>query len=45
MGKAKDSIDWLKDKAEKVKDTFGTGIEALNPKGLADKIFNDKMKW
>lgn len=45
MGKVKDTVNWLKDKTEKVKDTFGTGIEALNPKGLADKIFADKMKW
>lgn len=35
MGKARDTIDWLKEKTEKVKDTFGTGIEALNPAKLA----------
>ena len=40
MGKVQDSIDWLKDKTkeskEKSKDVYGTGVEALNPSGIAD---------
>jgi len=40
MGKVQDAVDWLKEKAskakEKTKDTYGTGVEALNPGGIAD---------
>jgi len=38
MGKIKDTLDWFAEEAKKVKDTFGTGIEALNPKNIADTI-------
>jgi hypothetical protein len=42
MGKVQDAIDWLKEKAsntkEKSKDVYGTGIEALNPKNMADML-------
>lgn len=40
MGKVQDAVDWLKEKAsntkEKSKDAYGTGVEALNPKGLSE---------
>lgn len=49
MGKVKDTINWLKDKTEKVKDTFGTGIEALKPgprmMGIGDKMSGFKSKF
>jgi hypothetical protein len=44
MGKVQDTIDWFKEKTEKVKDTFGTGIEALNPAGLATILENKRRK-
>lgn len=44
MGKVQDTIDWLKEKTEKVKDTFGTGIEALNPSGLASMLEKTKVR-
>jgi hypothetical protein len=33
MGKIQDTLDWFAEKAEKVKDTFGTGVEAFNVSG------------
>ena len=38
MGKIQDTIDWFKEETQKVKDTFGTGLEALNPKDIADTL-------
>lgn len=43
MGKVKDTLDWFAEKANKIKDTFGTGIEALNPNNIAESTFG-KMK-
>jgi len=38
MGKVSDVIDWFYEKKENIKDTFGTGIEAINPKNIGDTI-------
>jgi hypothetical protein len=38
MGKIQDTLDWFEEKAEKIKDTFGTGIEAINPNKIADTM-------
>jgi hypothetical protein len=38
MGKIKDTLDWFEDKAKQLKDTFGTGVEALNPNRVADTL-------
>lgn len=44
MGKIQDTLDWFAEKKEKakekVKDTYGTGVEALNPGKIAD-MFDD----
>lgn len=42
MGKIKDVIDWFAEEGKKVKDSFGTGVEALNPKNIADTIESRK---
>ena len=46
MGKVQDAIDWLKEKAsstkDKSKDVYGTGVEALNPSGIADWLYEKK---
>jgi hypothetical protein len=42
MGKIQDVIDWFEEKKENIKDTFGTGVEALNPKGIAEEISGKK---
>ena len=39
MGKIKDTLDWFAEKANQVKDTFGTGVEALNPGNIAESTF------
>jgi len=41
MGKIQDTLDWFEEKKEKIKDTFGTGLEAINPKNIADTIEKD----
>lgn len=38
MGKVQDVINWFEEKKEQAKDTFGTGIEALNTSKIADTI-------
>ena len=38
MGKIKDVIDWFAEETKKVKDIFGTGIEALNPNEIVDTM-------
>jgi len=38
MGKAQDILDWFYEKKEQMKDTFGTGIEAINPRNIGDTI-------
>ena len=43
MGKVQDMLDWFYEKKEKVKDTFGTGIEAINPARVADTL-SEKVK-
>lgn len=44
MGKAQDVLDWFKENTKKVKDSFGTGIEALNPKNIADTVTSKVKK-
>lgn len=38
MGKFGDAVNWFGEKAKKLADTFGTGVEALNPKRIADTV-------
>jgi hypothetical protein len=48
MGKVKDAMDWFGEKTEKMKDIYGTGIEAFNISGEKAKEmmgFTSKMRW
>lgn len=44
MGKIQDTLDWFAEKANTIKDTFGTGIEAINPSNIADSM-SEKSDW